>query len=74
MKDCKVRGPLPFHVRREVITGGRNLCMEKLSWDAYKRGDFVTLQEAIDELRVEIAGCTHFIKRGLDHECHTSSF
>ncbi len=39
----------------EITTGGRNMRMEELSWDAHKRGDSVTLQDAIDELRAEIA-------------------
>ena len=100
MKNCKVREPLPFHVRRviagysphlrdaiakavmektadiksqgrevvhddisecvgqvvgEITAGSRNMRMEELSWEAYRRGDSITLQEAIDELRAEIA-------------------
>ena len=100
MENCKVREPLPFHVRRviagysphlrdaiakavmektadiksqgreithddigecvgqavgEITSGGRNIDMERLSWDAYHRGEYTTLQDVIDELRAEIA-------------------
>jgi hypothetical protein len=42
----------------ELATGSRNLQMERLSWEAYQRGDCKPLKEVIDELRASIAEST----------------
>ena len=64
MADTKVQGREITHddisecvgqAVGEITSDGRNIDMERLSWDAYQRGEYTTLQDVIDELRSEVA-------------------